>query len=70
MAHHFTCGEKKIWQNITKSQNIMKMIVGHKHIRELEPSSLTNKLQVNCGSVLGGREEWHSIRFLNIKPKC
>ena len=28
MAHRFTCGEKKIWQNIEKSQNIMKLIVG------------------------------------------
>ena len=27
MAHRFTCGEKKIWQNIEKSQNIMKLIV-------------------------------------------
>ena len=27
IAHCFTCGERKIWQNI-KSQNIMKMIVG------------------------------------------
>ena len=26
MAHRFTCGESKIWQNIKKSQNIMKMI--------------------------------------------
>ena len=26
--HRFTCGEKKSWQNIKKSQNIMKMIVG------------------------------------------
>ena len=23
----FTCGERKIWKNIRKSQNIMKMIV-------------------------------------------
>ena len=30
MAHRFTCGEKKIWQNIEKSQNIMKLIVGLK----------------------------------------
>ena len=28
MAHRFTFGERKIWQNIKKSQNIMKMIVG------------------------------------------
>ena len=28
MAHRLTCGEKKIWQNIKKSLNIMKMIVG------------------------------------------
>ena len=27
MAHHFTCGERKIWQNIEKPQNIMKLIV-------------------------------------------
>ena len=26
--HRFTCGEEKIWQNIKKSQNIMKMIAG------------------------------------------
>ena len=24
IAHCFTCGEKKIWENIKKSQNIMK----------------------------------------------
>ena len=24
---HFTCGEKKIWQNIKNSQNIMTMVV-------------------------------------------
>ena len=23
----FTCGERKMWQNIKKSQNIMRMIV-------------------------------------------
>ena len=28
MAHRFTFGESKIWQNIEKSQNIMKLIVG------------------------------------------
>ena len=27
IAHRFTCGERKIWQNIEKSQNIMKLIV-------------------------------------------
>ena len=27
IAHRFTCGERKIWKNIQKSQNIMKMIV-------------------------------------------
>ena len=27
MAHRFTCGEKRIWQKIEKSQNIMKLIV-------------------------------------------
>ena len=27
MAHRFACGEKKIWENIEKSQNIMKLIV-------------------------------------------
>ena len=27
MAHRFTCGETKIWQDIEKSQNIMKLIV-------------------------------------------
>ena len=27
MAHCFTCGETKIWQDIEKSQNIMKLIV-------------------------------------------
>ena len=26
-AHRFTCGERKIWQNIEKPQNIMKLIV-------------------------------------------
>ena len=26
--HSFTCGERKIWQNIKEPQNIMKMIVG------------------------------------------
>ena len=31
-AHHFTCGERKIWQSIKKSQNIMKMIVGKKKV--------------------------------------
>ena len=25
----FTCGEKKIWENIKKSENIVIMIVGH-----------------------------------------
>ena len=28
MAHCFTFGESKIWQNIEKSQNIMKLVVG------------------------------------------
>ena len=28
LTHRFTCGERKIWKNINKSQNIMKMIVG------------------------------------------
>ena len=28
MAHRFTCGEKKIWKNMEKSQSIMKLIVG------------------------------------------
>ena len=27
IKHRFTCGEKKIWQNIKKSQNIMTRIV-------------------------------------------
>ena len=27
MAHRFTRGKKKIWENIRKSQNMMKMIV-------------------------------------------
>ena len=27
----FTCGEKKIWQNIKKSQNIMKMNVDKRY---------------------------------------
>ena len=27
IAHLFTCGEKKIWQNIKKFQNIMKLVV-------------------------------------------
>ena len=26
--HRFTCGEKKIWWNTKKPQNIMKMILG------------------------------------------
>ena len=26
--YRFTCGERKIWQNIEKSENIMKLIVG------------------------------------------
>ena len=25
--HRFTCGDMKIWKNIKKSQNVMKMIV-------------------------------------------
>ena len=27
IAHRFTCGERKFWQNIKKTQNVMKMIV-------------------------------------------
>ena len=26
IANRFTCGERKIWQNIEKSQNVMKLI--------------------------------------------
>ena len=29
IAHRFACGERKIWENIEKSQNIMKLIKGH-----------------------------------------
>ena len=37
MAHRFTCGEKKIWQIIEKSQNIMKLIEdGIKNIEGLD----------------------------------
>ena len=26
MTHPFACGERKVWLNIKKSQNVMKMI--------------------------------------------
>ena len=29
IAHRFACGKRKIWENIEKSQNIMKLIKGH-----------------------------------------
>ena len=35
MAHRFTCGEKKIWQNIEKSQNIMKLIAVRDFTKEM-----------------------------------
>ena len=27
IAHRFTCGERKVWQNIKTSENIMQFIV-------------------------------------------
>ena len=45
-ASFFTCGERKIWQNIKKSQVIMKMIKGTNfHLKQTALSARTKFAQ-------------------------
>ena len=55
MAHCFNCGERKIWQNIGKSQNIMKLIaaIGHYSVILRHFQSLAQRLHTQKPGMLG-----------------
>ena len=52
MAHRFTCGEKRIWQIIEKSQNIMKLIVGPKVDNDAIPATTFSSVNLKAAVVI------------------
>ena len=64
----FTCGERKTWQNIKESQNVMKMIVGTKFHLKLTLFEFLDKINNKKGisELKQKNENCHRILHIQI----